>query len=467
MNESKIDDNTFVRFIMNDMTREEMQHTEDQLLRDGEGAAVLVCSTAIWNTTPNALDIIGDKQSINNSEKDRSEFDDVSILANELKNSTNMVRLTKQDGNAIKQIIEAYTASADSNLSLEENLKNFYLKECPGVFPEDAENIIAGVKEGITRFDSAFAQMVSADDFQVEQIVNDALKEKSLEEQYNILLNFLVALHALQADNVKAEDGTFNESFDQIKDRLYKAGVPVTEEMIAELIAKIKDVFENGTCTLSSAEAVDDLLKNLEKSEEDVKLYVAGQENLFQQKMILSTAIMVGVHNNSIESLQGQEVSPQVIGSGVSAGLEQQKLLSDLQAGNTTLDTVLTVLKYIGAAALICAGIYFGYLAIMSVSGLVIGALSAIFGLSTFALLLSIFCTVMMVTLPMANSYGSAMNYLLGKAGDLYDWVVSKITGKSTDSETAFVNWLNFKIENGEVVEEEAAQAEEPDTMLA
>lgn len=376
-----------------------------------------------------------------------------------------MVQLTVEDGNTIKQIIEAFDASNDSSLTLEENLKAFYLSQCPGEFPEDAENVIAGIKEGIMSFDSAFAQMVSSDDFDVEKITEQMLEGKSLEEKYNILLNFLTALHVLQAENIKAEDGTYNESYDQIKEKLYVAGVPVTEEMVAELIVKIRDVMENGTCTLTSAEAVDELLKSMGKGEEDAKIFVADQEELFKQEMLLSTAIMIGVRNDAISSMTGQKVSPQIIGSGVSAGLEQQKLMADIQSGNTKLDTALTILKYIGGAALLCAGLYFGIIALVGVTSLFATWALSVFGMSTFACIATWLVGLLFVTWPLSKFYNDALSFVLDKAGHFYDWVVSKFRSKSVD-ETSFTDWLKFKIESREVVESDI-QSEETQTVFA
>lgn len=460
---SKIDDNTFVRFIMNDLTKEEMQETETQLQKDGEGVAILACSTALWETTPQAIDIVGDVKRKITSIKDRYKISQDSILANEHKNSIAMVQLTKEDGKAIKRITEEYFAFQDSSLTLEENLKKFYCSECPG---DDADSIIAGIKEGITRFDSAFSQMVSADDFEVEKITEEALEGKSLEEKYNILLNFLVALNTLQAENIKSEDGSYSESFDQIKERLYSAGVPVTEEMVAELIEKIKGMMENGICTLTSAEAVDGLLNSLSVGEEEVKIFLANQEDLFQQKMILSTAIMIGVRNNTIESLQGQEVSPQVIGAGVSAGLEQQKLMADLQAGNSTLITALKILKYIGGAALLCAGLYWGVLTVLGISGVVAAWVMSIVGVSTMACIISWLTTFLFITWPLTEVYTDALFYVMDKTGSFFNWVMSKIRGKSNADESTFVEWLKFKIETGEVVENDI-QTEQSETVFA
>lgn len=462
---NKIDDNTFVRFILNDMTQEELRKTESELLKAGEGATILACSSALWGITPHAFDIVGDVKVKNSSHEDRIKISPDSIKAKEFNNNTTMVQLTVEDGNTIKQIIEAFDASNDSSLTLEENLKAFYLSQCPGEFPEDAENVIAGIKEGIMSFDSAFAQMVSSNDFEVEKITEQMLEGKSLEEKFNILLNFLTALHVLQAENIKVEDGTYNESYDQIKEKLYVADVPVTEEMVAELIVKIRDAMENGTCTLTSAEAVDGLLKSMNKGEEDTKIFVADQEELFKQKMLLSTAIMIGVRNGTISSMAGQDVSPQIIGSGVSAGLEQQKLMADLHSGNTKLDTALTVFKYIGGAALLCAGLYFGIIALVGVTSVFATWALSVFGMSTFACIATWLVGLLFVTWPLSKFYNDALSFVLDKAGQFSDWVVSKFRSKSVD-ETSFTDWLKFKIESGDVVESDI-QSEETQTVFA
>lgn len=448
------------------MTKEELCQTESELLKAGEHASILACTSALWHITPNASDIVGDVREKNSPQKDGIANSQDSIRANEPKNNTTMVQLTVEDGNTIKQIIEAFDASKDSNLSLEENLKAFYLNQCPGAYPEDAETVIAGVKEGINSFDSAFAQMVSSDDFEVEKITEQMLEGKTLEEKYNILLNFLTALHVLQAENIKAEDGTYNENFDQIKERLYVAGVPVTEEMFAELAEKIQDVMKNGTCSLTSAEAVDELLKSVGTGEEDAKIFVANQENLFKQKMLLSTSIMIGVRNGAFSSLEGQEVSPQVIGSGVSAGLEQQKLMADVQIGNTTLDKALTILKYIGGAALLCAGLYFGITLLVGMTTLFTAWAISVFGTSAFACIASWIAGLVFIGWPLSKFFNDAIFFVLGKAGQFYDWVVSKIRGKSVD-ETSFTDWLKFKIESGEIVENDTESEGTRQTVLA
>lgn len=463
---SRIDDNTFVKFILNDMTEDELRKTESELLKEGEGDTILACASALWDTTPNALDMVGDVKEKNSSSEDRIENSQDSIRANEPKNYTTMVQLTVEDGKTIKKIIEAYETSKDANLSLEENLKAFYMNQCPGAFPEDAETVIDGIKEGIYSFDSAFAQMVSSDDFEVGKITEEMLDGKTLEEKYNILLNFLTALHVLQAENIKAEDGTYNESFDQIKERLYTAGIPVTEEMVAELTEKIQDVMQNGTCSLTSAEAIDELLKSVGSGEEDAKIFVANQEDLFQQKMLLSTAIMIGIHNEEFPTMEGQDVSPQVIGSGVSAGLEQQKLMADVQSGKTTLDKALTVLKYIGAAALLCAGLYFGVTAILGVTTLFTAWAISVFGTSTFACIASWLVGLVFIGWPVSKFFNDALFFVLGKAGQFYDWVVSKIRGKSVN-ETSFTDWLKFKIESGEISENEIESEETTQTVFA
>lgn len=461
---SNIDDKTFARFIMNDMKSEELHAVESELLNNGEAYSILASSMSLWDITPNAIDMVGDVICKKSILEDRIENSEDSIMANEPNNAT-MVQLTLNDGKTIKKITEAFVASIDSSISLEENLKAFYLSQCPGTFPEEASEIISGIKEGVTSFDSALAQMMTAEDFEVDKIANQILEGKSLEEKYNILLNFLVALNTMQVENTKAEDGSYVKSFDQIKDGLYVAGVTVTEEMVAELNLKIKEALTKDSYTISSAEAVDELIHNLEKGEEDVKIFIANQEELFRQKMILSTAILIGARNNTLESLQGQEIAPQVIGAGVSAGLEQQKLMANLQAGNTTLDTVLKVLKYIGGAAILCAGLYFGINAIAGISSVFAAWGMSVVGLSTAGCIASWLATALLVTWPLSSAYNDALFFLLHKAGQFYDWAISKLRGKS-ETDVSFVDWLKFKIEAGEIVQDNL-DMEQTQTVLA
>ena len=68
---SKIDNNTFVRFIMNDMTSDELRYVEDELIKDNEGLSIIACSISLWDTKANALDIVGDVICEKNSSEDR------------------------------------------------------------------------------------------------------------------------------------------------------------------------------------------------------------------------------------------------------------------------------------------------------------------------------------------------------------------------------------------------------------
>lgn len=455
-----IDDNIFLKFITNQMSHSEQVDIEASLLASGEGASILACASSIWDATPNAIDMVGDIKSKNISEKDRIENLDDSIETNEPIKEPEMIQLTKKDGETIKTIMEAFAATMNPDVTFDENLKNFYMNQCPGTFPEDAESMIQKIKEGVTSFDSALATMVAADDFQLTTITDSILEGKTLEEKYTILINLLVALKALQI-----EGETSDESFEQIKDKIYTANVPVTEDMVAEVAAKIEYVLANGSCSMVSVEAMNELVKSVNDGEDTIKTFITDQKALFDQKMIISTAIMIGVNNGEIESLTGQEVNPQVIGSGVAAGLEQQKLMVELQNGKTTLDYALKILKYIGGAALICAGLYWGIGFIMGLTGAVtIGAMS-VFGTSTFGCLVSALVALGLVTLPLSKEYGSALGYVTGKIGDFYDWAISKMRGKS-QGETDFVDWLNFKIETKEVVDTNI-NTEEPQTVLA
>lgn len=456
----KIDDISFLKFLTNQMSHSEQIDVEASLRQSGEGSSILACASAIWDTTPNATEIVGDVKSKNISEKERFENSEDSIEANEPIKESEMIQLTKKDGDTIKKITEAYVSSMNPEISLEENLKNFYMNECPGVFPEDAEAIIQKIKEGVTSFDSALAAMVAADDFQVTTLTNDMLEGKSLEDKYTILINLLVALQSLQAEGESS-----SESFEQIKDRIYTAGVPVTEDMVAEVTSKIEEVLANGTCTMVSVEAMNELVKSVSEGEETVKTFITDHKALFYQKMIISTAIMVGANNEQFESLAGLDVSPEVIGSGVSAGLEQQKLMAEVQNGKTTLDYALKILKYIGGAALICAGIYWGFNLIMALSGAVtIGAMS-VFGTSTTACLLSALAAISLVTLPLSKEYSNDLEYIVERLGEFYDWAVSKVRGKK-QNETDFVDWMNFKVETGEIVENDIETGQQQ-TVLA
>lgn len=463
---SRVDDNKFIRFIRNDMSHEEMVATEAQLLRDGEEDSIIYCTAALCHTIPDAEDLVGCEDAKIFSENARFSISEDSVTINQTKNNQAMIQLTIKDGKAVKKTTEAFYANMDESKTLEENLKIFYMQECPGTDEEEAEKVIARLKDGINTFDSALSEMIEADDFEVGKITGELLEGKTNEEKYEILLNFLVALNAFRAENLKAEDGTMIESFDEIKEHHYKADTEVTEEMIDELNGKIKEIFTSGECMLSSTEAMRALVTALPESE-NVKQFVADRESLYKQKLVLSTAIMIGVENGRIESLAEAEVTPEMIGAGVSSGLEQEKLLAELQNGKTPLDTALKIFKYIGAAALLVGGLYLGVLCVSSVSVLSALFLMNIFGTTTLGALLALVCTTMLVTIPMTSGFGNAMSYVVEKMGDFYDWVIAKMRG-TTPEELSFTDWIKFKVENGEVVEEEEREEEsEPETVFA
>lgn len=456
---NNIDDNIFLKFIMNQMSHDELINVEENLLKAGEGSAILACTSSIWDTIHDALDIVGDITSKETLKKDRNNVRVDSIEVNKPQKESNMKQLTTKDGYTIKKITEAFNASMNDEVSLEENLMNFYMSQCPGVFPEEAESVITKIKEGVTTFDSALMSMISDNKFHVKDLTEKILEGKTLEEKYNYLINLLIAFQSLQIKN-----NFSNETFEQIKNCTYKAGIPVTEEIINEVIDQIEVLLDSGSLTLVSAEAINDLIKKAQAGEKDIKAFIADQESLFKQKMILSTAIMIGINNGEIENFVESEVSPQIIGAGVSSGLEQQKLMSELQSGKTSLDVALKILKYIGAAAILCASLYFGIAAIAGISGIFASWATTIIGLSVNSCIATWLVTGILVTLPLSYVYGDFISLTLDKAEDFYEWVINKIRRKSHD-EISFIDWIKFKIERGEIIENNI-EPEQSQTVL-
>ena len=85
--------------------------------------------------------------------------------------------------------------------------------------------------------------------------------------------------------------------------------------------------------------------------------------------------------------------------------------------------------------------------------------------MSTFACIATWLVGLLFVTWPLSKFYNDALSFVLDKAGQFYDWVVSKFRSKSVD-ETSFTDWLKFKIESGDVVESDI-QSEETQTVFA
>ena len=332
----RVDDITFCRFVNNDLPQAKMIEIEKTLIEDGEINASIQAS--ILNHSINndyADDLLGiDEKNI--STKDRTSLYDDSKEANNksliLKSTTMNNKLSKEEILKVQDLVVKFNESYNAELSLKENLVKFYLSQRPGALPEDAYAITNGLESGIVSFNAKLKQALETGEFDYAAELREIASEMPINEKYELYVNFLAALQTLCVDNLSPQQASQLEGFQAIRDRLI-VKEDVTEDMLHDVEDKIGQLLKNNNLCLGSIENLKDLIEELPNGTEAIESIVTDSERDMREKMISSMATYIAYQNEELESLKGQELSPEVIAISVAAGVEEMHVMDDLNSG--------------------------------------------------------------------------------------------------------------------------------------
>lgn len=383
-----IDDITFSRFVNNDLSYSEMLMAEESLMACGEVDAVIQAS--ILNYAVNAVmadDMLGiDSENEEFSVlKDRNNAGaDSKEQKSNLSTTSMKTNFSKEELQTIQQISDSITVSINPEIPFEENLMNIYIEQRPGSFPEEAQDIVSRIRGSIEKFIANLQQAMSEVGFDYVSELKKVSSEMNLQERYELYINFLAALQTMSINNLSPEQMSQIENFQTVRERLFVNG-DVTEDMLADVERQIAAMLQNNTFCMGSIETVKTLISELPKGSDAIENIILGSEKDIMTKMIAALAAYIAYRNGQIESLAGQEMSPEEIAISVSAGMEEMKVMNDLTAGKTTVDKAIKILKIIGGVALFSILAYFAVSGIIAIGAMTAVMFSVIFGTSTIA----------------------------------------------------------------------------------
>ena len=423
----KVDDITFSRFVNNDLPQAKMVEIEKSLIEDGEINASIQASMLNYSLNEAyAKDLLGIDEKII-SRKDRTTLDSDSKESNNesliLKSTTMNNKLSKEEILKVQELAAKFNESYNSELSLEENLVKFYLTERPGAFPEDAYTIVNGLKSGIVSFNANLKKALENGEFDYATELKELASEMPINEKYELYINFLAALQTLSVGNLSTEQASQLENFQTIRERLIVKD-EVTEEMLRDVEDKIGQLLKNNNFCLGSLESLKELIDELPNGSEAVESVVINSEQDMREKMITSMATYIAYQNEELESLKGQELSPEVIAISVAAGVEEMHVMDDLNSGRTTIDKAIKVLKIIGGIALFSLLAYVAFNCITAIGTLSMVMFMVAFGSTTIATVGALLASILVVW-SLTNSAFDAGEKIMNWSSRIFDVVVN------------------------------------------
>lgn len=428
----EIDDMTFFRFVNNLLGKDQMASVAKSLRQSGEAGVALQASVANYLSNKAMADeMLGADVETEVMEKnilreDRSGLSLHSKEANNLKETIMKANfnLTHDEQQCVQNIVENFNKSYDSvaETSMEDQLVQFCLLQCPGTFPEDAYKLVKDMRHGIDMFNANLQKAMSESGFDYAAELGKLAADMPLKDKYELYANFLAALQTMATDNLSEGQMAQIADFEAMRAKLDVTG-DVNEEMLAELENRIADMLANNTLCMGSIDQLRHLMATLPSGADAVAQATRDAGEDMRQKLVASMATYIAYHNDNIESMRGKEFSAESIAISVAAGVEQAHVVDDLNAGRTTVDRAIHILKIIGGVAL------FSLLAYMALDLMVVTMttlavqLAALFGTSTIAAIGSV-VALTMISLGMGEVLVNVGQGAMNLASRTFDLVV-------------------------------------------
>lgn len=373
MSEQKIYNSLFADFVTSSLPTEEMRVVCKSLRDSGEYNSAMESSIINYKVSTELADeMLGIDTELHQTEKNveadvrNTNTDDSNVVDNTnstiKKNNIMNNKFSKEDLTNINSLVESFNTANNSELSLEENMVNFYINQFPGTFPEDALDVVNRIKSGVETFNTTLNEALSADGIDYVEKIKKLGEGKTNEEKYELYINFLAAITSIDATNYESIGGEKIETFEDIKGKWLKPEGEVSDEMLNEVIEKIAERMNHSTLFLSSADSVAAIVENLPNGAEALNDTVTGNEADVKNKLITSLVTYIGIKNGAISSGIIESATPEAVATMVCATAEEMRVMDNLKKGIITVENAIKVLKIIVGVAMYC------YLALLAVS---------------------------------------------------------------------------------------------------
>ena len=328
----------------------------------------------------------------------------------------------------VKNLSIQFAETENKDKSLKENLVDFYMRSFQGqVGSKTATKIIEDITSGITTFNEQLtvALKKATEDGEVDYIgaLTEAGADKTLAERYELYASFLILLETLESTNLNEDEMNFKESYEDLKKKHFTVpeGEEVTQDMVDEILGKINDCLNNSTLCLATLEASRDLLSTINDGTRTVAVIESTEDDM-RAKLILATSTYIAVQKGEVSSLSS-DTDPKFVALGVAAGVEKEKVLTEVAQGNIDESKAAKIIKIIGAVALIGALIVAAsYLTSVIATGLGVALLSFL-GQGILGMIVCSAATVLTVCV-LVSFFTIASLKIIEIADNVYDKVV-------------------------------------------
>lgn len=451
-----IDNLTFSQFTRNELSSEIMAKVEKALIASKEINATFHTLIQEYHEREDVADLIGDDEEENNIWSEREKKFQVECekipfyVSTVLNNKTNInmknFNLTSDEQAKVVERYNSLTAANNPNLSLSENLINFYLSFHPNATKEEASVLVSKLMDGCETLTHKYNEALK-NGFNAEKELADICANMTVEQRFIFLVNASAMVETLNLSFFASQTDVKETVKKAIED--YMAATPNPTETDCDAMEKLlAEAITNNTLVLAGSEKAYELLNVASKDATQVVDFTAGQYDDARLKAEMALATWIEYENETLVSIEKGAI-PEAIGVGAATAVEEAKVMNDVANGSKTVDIAIKCLKILGGIALTCV---LGYAAIMAsgyVGGMLAIGLLTLFGTSTIACIATI-ALVFPLLWGMAQVGINGISCIIEKAGEVFDVVVEKLREsvfpKIAEVANKFIIWIKTKL---------------------
>ena len=457
MKKNIIDNQDFVNFVNGQLSHQELVDIERKLIDAEEAISSLQASIVNYRTRYlEAEDILGADE-IFFRRKAINDSLGYSIVSNPLNNHFMTLNLNQQESAKINSILDQLNETLTDDNHLIEQLCNFYLKKCPGATPSEAKEVINGLKNGIIQFNENLSKVFNEpeQDINYIELIDQATKEMSLNEKYDFLINYLVAIQVISAENYDLNLNVI-EGINELKGKVYHASGEVTEEMISELMGKIEEVMNNSILIFPNTLPLETLVNNLAEGRMNLEEFAINSKEDMEQKLKLALVTYIAYKQKIIPPITEEDIMPESIGIGIAAGIEEAKIIEQTRKGEKEVNIAVKIIKIIGGVALFTGLFVAGVWVTANIVSVVSLAFMSLVGTSVLGTIISCATALFLVGIPVMKEYGNISEAIMNGADKLYDLLAQEWIPKAwqwtIQQIQEFVKWISNKQDQEKVV---------------
>lgn len=362
-----VDNDMFMRFVHNDLSKEDMARVKESLIESNEIDAVLLTAVNEYLENPNPDDLIEEYEEnvsfFEEKEKIFDDFwgkikdDDYRLVLNH-KNSTNMenfnFNFTKEMLETLANRYNEINSSADPTKSLAENLDAYYASLHPEFTQEEVHGIVQMLMKGTEtlteKYDKASKEGRHAT---VRETIKEACdKIEDIKQRFDFLVNALSVVESLNLSTFDELSDIKAEVEEHIKEYAEKTTNP-TEQDCADLMEQLVDAIDNNTLVLAGSDKLTDLLQSAQNGTVQSIYFSSAQYDDACHKAEMALAAWIEIENENLD-VPTEARNPEVIGVSVASAVEQQKILNDLSAHKINYDLASDCLQTLLGITISC-----------------------------------------------------------------------------------------------------------------